>query len=226
MMNDYQEETLGFLRSLSPFQRLDELTLSEIARLAQRRSYAQGEIICLEGDRCTNVYFIVKGQVKVNKVSLEGREQVMIRLGPGDAFGLVPAFDGGPNPATVEASTEVVLYAFRKEDFLHLVRRYPEVALAVLKHLAAKLRHFTGLVEDLSLYTVEVRLARLLLRLATVEDVVPRRMTQQEMAAELGTVREVIGRAFRGLEEEGVIYFDRHRIVIVDRVALEAKAMI
>ncbi|HID87037.1 MAG TPA: Crp/Fnr family transcriptional regulator [Anaerolineae bacterium] len=226
MVSDYQEETMGRLRSFSFFQGLDEPTLSEISRLAQKRSYARGEIISLEGERCTTAYFIIEGQVKVNKVSLEGREQVMVRLGPGDAFCLVPVFDGGPNPATVEAFTEVLLFAFRKGDFLRLVRRYPEVALAVLEHLSAKLRHFVALVEDLSLYTVEARLSRLLLRLSTGEDVVHRCVTQQEMAAELGTVREVIGRALRDLEREGIIHFDRHRIVIVDRAALEAKAMV
>jgi CRP/FNR family cyclic AMP-dependent transcriptional regulator len=225
-MSDNQEETIEFLRALPPFQGLDEPALSEIAGMAHKRSYAQGEIITLEGERCTNAYFVVSGQVKMNKVSLEGREQVMVRLGPGDAFCLTPVFDGGPNPATGQAYTEVLLYAFRKEDFLDIVRRYPDVALAVLKHLSAKLRHFTGLVEELSLYTVEARLARLLLRLATEEDVVHRRMTQQEMAAELGTVREVIGRALRDLGREGVIRLDRHRIVIVDKEALEAKAML
>jgi len=218
---DVAEELGGF----SFFQGLDDSALAEVSKLAQRRSYAPGEIIVLEGEPCTTVHFIVQGRVKVNKVSLEGREQVMIRLGPGDAFCLVPAFDGGPNPATVQASTEVTLLAFRKEDFLEIVRRHREVAVAVLGHLSAKLRHFVGLVEDLSLRTVEARLARLLLRLAT-EEVVHRRMTQQEMAAELGTVREVVGRALRALEDEGIIRFDRHRIVIVDRAALEAKAAV
>lgn len=222
---DSPTDVAELLHNLPSFQGLSESALTEIARLAQKRSYAQGEIIALEGEPCTTVHFILKGQVKVNRVSLEGREQVMIRLNPGDAFCLVPIFDGGPNPATVEASTGVVLLAFRKEDFLQIVQRHPEVALAVLKHLSAKLRHFVGLVEDLSLRTVEARLARLLLRLATGE-VVHRRMTQQEMAAELGTVREVIGRALRGLEREGIIHFDRHRIVIVDREALEAKASV
>ena len=225
-MRGRQKDAAEDLSNFSFFQGLDDSALVEVAKLAQRRSYAPGEIIVLEGEPCTTVHFIIKGQAKVNKVSLEGREQVMIRLGPGDAFCLVPAFDGGPNPATVQASTEVVLYAFRKEDFLQIARRHPEVAVAVLRHLSAKLRHFVGLVEDLSLRTVEARLAKLLLRLATEEDVVHRRITQQEMAAELGTVREVVGRALRALEDEGVIHFDRHRIVIVDRAALEAKAAV
>jgi CRP-like cAMP-binding protein len=80
------------------------------------------------------------------------------------------------------------------------------------------------LVEDLSLRTVGARLAKLLLTQATEEETVPRRMTQQEMAAQLGTVREVVGRTLAELEREGLIRMERHRIVIVDRTGLESKA--
>jgi len=218
-------ETTEFLRSLPLFQGLDDSAVEEISRLAQRRSYASGELIGLEGEPCTVVYFVAQGWVKVYKVSLEGREQVLTRLGPGDSLYLVPAFDGGPNPASAEALTEAVLYAFRREDFLWIVRHHPQVTLTVLRDLAAKLRHLTVLVEDLSLRTVEGRLAKLLLNLAAEGDVA-RRMTQQEMAAQLGTVREVVGRALVELERNGLIRKERHRIVIVDRIGLEAKAML
>lgn len=219
-------ETTEFLHGLPLFQRLDESAVMEISRLAQRRSYASGELIGLEGEPCDIVYFVAQGWVKVYKLSLEGREQVLTRLGPGDSLYLVPAFDGGPNPASAEALTEATLYAFRREDFLWILRHHPQVTLTVLRDLAAKLRHLTVLVEDLSLRTVEGRLAKLLLNLAAEGNVAPRRMTQQEMAAQLGTVREVVGRALVELERNGLIRKERHRIVIVDRIGLEAKAML
>ncbi len=218
-------QTTEFLRGLPLFQGLDDSAVEEISRLAQRLSYGPGQLIGLEGEPCTAVYFVAQGWVKVYKLSLEGREQVLTRLGPGDSLYLVPAFDGGPNPASAETLTKAVLYAFRREDFLWVVRRHPQMALAVLQDFAAKLRHLTALVEDLSLRTVEGRLAKLLLDLAAEGDVAPRRMTQQEMAAQLGTVREVVARALAELEREGLIRKERHRIVITDRAGLEAKAM-
>lgn len=217
-------ETTESLRVLPLFQVLDDAAVAEISRLAQRRSYAPGQLIGLEGEPCTVVYFVARGWVKVYKLSLEGREQVLTRLGPGQSLYLVPAFDGGPNPASAEALTEVILYAFRRDDFLWIVHRHPQVALTALQDLAAKLRHLTALVEDLSLRTVEGRLAKLLLNLAAETDEAPRRMTQQEMAAQLGTVREVVGRILVELEGDGLIRKERHRIVIVDRVGLEGRA--
>jgi len=169
---------------------------------------------------------VARGWVKVYKVSLEGREQVLTRLRPGQSLYLAPAFDGGPHPASAEALTEVILYALRREDFLWIVRHHPQVALTALQDLSAKLRHLTELVEDLSLRTVEGRLAKLLLKLAAEGDVSPRRMTQQEMAAQLGTVREVVGRTLVELGRDGLISKERHRIVIVDRVGLEGRAML
>jgi CRP-like cAMP-binding protein len=106
------------------------------------------------------------------------------------------------------------------------VRQHPTVAIAVLADFAAKLRHTAALVEDLSLRTVGARLAKLLLTQAAEKEAAPRRMTQREMAAQLGTVREVVGRALAELEREGLIRMERHRIVIMNRSGLEAKAML
>lgn len=226
MMDRRSRDSAEWLYTFPFLRHLDETILREVSRLAQRRTYAAGQIIILQGDPCTGVSFIFEGWVKVSMVSLEGREQVLMRLGPGEAFCLVAALDGRPSPATVEAFTNVTAYVLQKEDFMRVVRQYPGVAVAVLESLTAKVRHLAALVEDLSLRTVEQRVARLLLRLAAEEIRVRRRMTRKEMAAELGTVREVVARALRRLEEERAIRFDRHRIVILDPVALEGKALV
>lgn len=226
MTGPRRRNSTEWVRILPFLQSLDESALAKVSRLAQKRTYAPRQIIVLQGEPCRSIGFIVEGWVRVSTVSLEGREQVMMRLGPGEAFCLVAALDDEPSPATVEAFTGVTVYTFRKDDFLRIVQQHPRVALAVLRNLAVKVRHFMALVEDLSLRTVEQRLAKLLLRLATEKDLVHRRMTQKEMAAELGTVREVVARRLRRLEEEKAIRFDRHRIVILDRAALEAKASI
>ena len=214
------------LRKWPFFSELGEDQLAEVASRVQERTFRRGEVILLEGEAPQAVYFIVRGQVRVYRLSPEGREQVLKRLGPGGAFNLVPVLDGGHNPSSVMAWTDVTVYAIERGHFLQMVREHPALAVAVLADFAAKLRHMTALVEDLSLRTVGARLAKLLLTQATEEETVPRRMTQQEMAAQLGTVREVVGRALAELEREGLILMERHRIVIVDRSGLEAKAML
>jgi CRP/FNR family transcriptional regulator len=214
------------LRKLPFFSELGEDELTKVASRVHERTFRRGEVILLEGEAPRAVYFIVHGQVRIYRLSLEGREQVLKRLGPGEAFNLVPVLDGGPNPSSAMAWTDVTVYAIERSHFLQMMREHPALAVAVSADFAAKLRHMTALVEDLSLRTVGARLAKLLLTQAAEKEAAPRRMTQQEMAAQLGTVREVVGRALAELEEEGLVRKERHRIVIVNRSGLEAKAML
>jgi len=111
-----------------------------------------------------------------------------------------------------------------------LLREHPGIALNIIKVLAGKVRHFVSLVEDLSFRHVTGRVAKLLLEYATNgseegKGKGPRpRLTQQDMAAMVGTAREVVGRSLKALEEEGAIRMDRHRIAIVNREVLEERS--
>ena len=218
------ETAVQALRKASIFSRLSENMLARVAGATSRCIYAPGETITFEGDPCQAVYFVTEGQVRIYRISPEGREQVLKRLGPGRAFNLVPVLDGGPNPSSAMAWTRVTVYAIGRDSFLQMMHECPSLADAILADLAGKLRHMTALVEDLSLRTVGARLAKLLLVQAAEKEKAPRRITQQEMAAQLGTVREVVGRALAELEREGLIRMDRHRIVIIGRAGLEARA--
>ena len=95
------------------------------------------------------------------------------------------------------------------------------MAMVVIKVFAARLRHLTILVEDLSFRHVTSRLAKVLLEYADSTQGAPkRRLTQQEMASLIGTAREVVGRSLKSLEEQGIVRLEGHRIVIVDRKGL------
>lgn len=209
----------SFLKSIPYFAGLSGPALADLAARASLRTYVRREIIVLEGEPARAVYFVMDGQVRTYKVSPEGREQVFGRLGPGDTFGLVPVLDGGPSPASAEAVNVVTICSIPSDDLKAALRRYPPLAEAMLADLAGRLRRFAELVADLSFRTVRARLARLLLRRAGEPG---RRLTQAEMAAELGTVRDVVGRLIAQLQDDGVIAVERHRIIIKDRQALEA----
>lgn len=215
-----------FLQTLPFFSELGADELAEAAAHVHECTFRRGEVILLEGETPQAVYIIVRGQVRIYRLSPDGREQVLERLGPGKAFNLVPVIDGRPNPSNAMAWTAVTAYVIERNHFLQMMREYPALAMAALMEFATRLRHMTALVEDLSLRTVRARLAKLLLTHAAQEKEIPRRMTLQEMAAQLGTVREVVGRALAELEREGLIHLERHRILIVDRDGLEAKAML
>lgn len=202
---------------------LSARTLDCLAQAAVRRTFAPGEIIIVEGEPCRAAYFIVEGQVRVFRTSSGGREQVLGRPGPGQSFNTVPPFLDGLNHATVQAITPVVLYAVPAKELRQLVVDCPDFALALLQEFARQLDHLTNLVESLSLQTVRGRLARFLLDRAETGEVT-RRWTQEEIAATIGTVRDMVGRALRAFANTGLIRLDRQRIVLLDREGLEKEA--
>jgi CRP/FNR family transcriptional regulator len=127
----------------------------------------------------------------------------------------VPVFDGGPNPASASALEESQVYLVPKDAVLSLIKDCP-AGVGMLRHMASRLRHLTVMVETLSFRSVVSRLAKLLLDMAVAEKgpaAVPR-LTQDEMAAMVGSVRDVIGRGLKHLEKAGAIKIEGHRILV------------
>ncbi len=225
MARDKQYEGSELLRSVPYFASLDETVLKAVAGRAIRRHYDKAQIVFLEGDPCAGLCIVEKGRIRLFKVSRNGREQVVKVLAGGEFFNEVAVLDGGPNPVSAMAALETTLWIIDRESMLELLASHTALALGVIENLAAHARHLVSLVEDLSLRTVSGRLAKLLLAQATASAEVPLRMTQQEMAGQLGTVREVIGRALHRFEDQGYIRFDRHRLIILDQEGLENEAL-
>jgi CRP/FNR family cyclic AMP-dependent transcriptional regulator len=215
--------TLEALRRNPLLANLSDDALACVADVALARTYEPGETIIFEGDPCQAAYFIADGQVRVYRLSSAGREQVLAQLGAGQGFNTVPPFQpNGVNHATVEALTVVAAYAVSSNDLRRLVSQSSDLALALLQDFAGRLDHLTNLVEDLSLRTVRGRLARFLLEHVD-EEGVSRRWTQDEIAAHLGTVRDMVGRTMRAFVDAGLVRMDRQRIVLLDREGLEAE---
>jgi len=213
------------LRSIPYFASLDEDALASIAALAARRTYSPDEVIFLEGEPCAGLFIVQTGHVKIYTASPEGREQILTLIGPRDSFNDVAVFDGGPNPASAQAMDAADLLVIERLAMLSLFDRYPKLAQAVVAVLAARARMLVNMVEDLSLRSVAGRLAKLLLDQALQgSEAVP--LTRQQMAARLGTIREMVSRALRELEDEGLVRREGRQIVITDRAALERRFQI
>lgn len=205
-----------FLRSVPYFAALSDEEIKRIENGLSEHTLAKGEVLLLEGEPSPGLYLVKSGQVRIFKSSPEGREQVLLIARPGDTFNDAPVFDGGPNPASASALEPSTVYLIPRETLLSLVASCP-AALAIIKLLATRLRHLTTVVENLSFRSVVSRLASMLLDLAVVEGgaaPVPR-LTQDEMAARVGSVRDVIGRALRTLEKSGAIKLEGRRIIVV-----------
>ncbi len=219
------ERIVNLLRRVPYFASLPDDLITALAALAVERRYERGQVIFLEGDPCAGLFVVAEGQVKIYKVSRQGREQILHHLSAGDTFNDVAVLDGGPNPASAAAITNALVYVIARADIQRLAQAYPALAWALIESMASRSRHLVAMVEDLALRSVKARLAKLLLaeaRYYAGADQIDRTqmVTLAEMAARLGTVREVVGRCLRELADAGLISFDRHRIVIKDREGL------
>ena len=211
---------LEFLKSILYFSDLGFAELESIKEFIFEKTVDRGEMVLLEGDSTDDLYFVASGVVKVFKTSVEGKEQILSIVRPGESFNDVPIFDGGPNPVSAQAMGPVLLYGIKRNDMETIVKSHPQVALNIIKVLASRVRHLVSLVADLSFKHVIGRVAKILVEHIGGEMGRGPRLTQQEMAAMAGTAREVVGRSLKELEEAGAIKLDRHRIVIIDKEAL------
>ncbi len=216
-----------FFSRVPSFAGLDAATLELVASHALPRTYEAGQVVFLEGEPSAGLYIVQEGWLKSVKMSPNGRQQVIRFVGPGEVFNDIGVFAGGPNQVTVEALEAARLWIIPREMLLELIDHHPALCQVVLQNMANRILHLMSLVEDLSLRPVEARLARYLLEQAQ-ENIVQRRRwsTQAELSSRLGTVPDVLNRAFRTLVEEGLILLERQQIQILEREGLEQKAML
>jgi len=217
---------LALWRQVPFLAELDDATLSALSAAAHAWHYAAGEYLFDEGEPAGGLYIVEKGQVKICRFSKEGREYILHIIEPGGTFNDVAALDGGPNPATAIALTDATVWRVGHTELKQIAIQHPSFAWAMLESMARRTRHLVASVQDLAMRSVRGRLARLLLAQAEMAEqghLTPT-LTQEEMASRLGTVREMVGRALRALAGDGIIEFDRHRIVVLDEEKLRKEA--
>lgn len=228
-MPETQQSHAKALAKGALFSGLSERELGFVLERVVPRRYSSGEIVFSEGEACAGLYVVESGAVRIFKSSAGGREQVLSIEGPGGSVAELPVFDGGSYPASAVAVEDCVLLFVSKQDFQALCVAHPEVALKVLKVVGARLRRLVGIIEELSFTTVRHRLGAYLLRLAQkdgrkvdrgVEVTLP--SSNQELAAQIGTVRELVSRNLSRLQAEGIIHIDGRSLVIRDIKALES----
>lgn len=206
-------EKLKTLRNNLYFDELPQDTLKEIAGVTQLREYERGDMLFWEGDLCAGLHILESGSVKLYRVSPQGRQYIVTILTEGATCNEVPAFDGGTNPVNVEALETTRVWVVDAHALRDLIKANPEFALKVLSKFGQNLRIMVGKVSEMAFYQVTHRLARLITEMP--EEPRPP-WTQEQLAARLGTVREVVSRSLKELEKSGAIRVEDRRIQIAD----------
>lgn len=224
-------EKIAALRRTPLFRELDDTTLRLLAEHALPRHYRKDEVLFLAGEEAHGLFVIVNGSVRAFRESPDGREQVIHVERAGATVAEVPVFDDGTYPSTVAAEEDTDALFLGKRDVRQLCLQHPEISLAAVKVLASRLRRCAELVEALSLKEVGQRLARFLVSEArrhgqpSADGVcLTLNQTNQQIAARVGSVREVISRAFSRLQHDGLIIMEDRKLTIPDLDALSSFA--
>ncbi len=208
------KERLDTLRRNEYFDDLPEAMLKEIAAHMHLREYQRGEALFWEGDPCDGLYIVRQGSAKIFRLSPQGRQYIVRILQEGDTFAEVPAFDGSPNPVNVDALEDCSVWVIHADLLRRLIVSHPQFTQKVLRNFGKMLRGMVHKVSEMAFYQVTHRLARLIAEMS--EEKSTPHWTQEQLAARLGTVREVVSRSLKELERSGAIKIEDRKIQIAD----------
>jgi len=221
------EKILKIISAIPIFQGLSEEELQEIRHIAVDKFYGKGRAIFLEGDDGNGFYIVADGKVKIFKMSLDGKEQILHIYGPGHPFGEVPVFSGKKFPANAQTLVKSHLLFFPRPAFIELISKNPSLSLNMLAMLSMRLRQFTVQVENLSLKEVPGRLASYLLYLSNEQDSdfrVSLPVSKGQLASLLGTIPETLSRILAKMSGKQLIQVEGSDIHLLDLLGLETLA--
>ncbi|HHM04259.1 MAG TPA: Crp/Fnr family transcriptional regulator [Gammaproteobacteria bacterium] len=199
------------------FQDLGPAEWDRLTARAQLRSYPKNAILVTEGDETDSLFIIKSGRVKIYLSDEEGREMILNIQGPGDYFGEVALLDGAPRSSSAMALENCELYVIKKREFEQFLLHHPEVALQVIKGLTQRLRTLTDNVRNIALKDVYGRIVAVLNKMAEEDKglrVIRQRLTHKDIAAMVGSSREMVSRIFKELSNGGYLASDKHGIII------------
>jgi CRP/FNR family transcriptional regulator len=229
IQNAMPVDRIAALKRTALFAELDDPQLLALADRSVEHRLSRGEVLFVADEEARGLYVVVQGALRAYRESLEGREQVIHVERAGATIAEIPVFDEGPYPSTVAAEEDSIVLFIGKQDVRRLCLEHPQIALNALKLLASRLRRCAQLVEELSLHEVDQRLARLLVANARAAGVksgtgvaFELALTNQQIAARIGSVREVVSRSLTRLQQNGLISVTGRHIEVPDLAALES----
>jgi CRP/FNR family transcriptional regulator, cyclic AMP receptor protein len=213
------------------FEGLDEENAQGLRRQMTEVKLARGEHLFLEGQDGDRLYVILDGKMKLTRAAVDGRENLLGVLGPGEMFGELSLFDPRPRTSTASAVTDATLVALAQDALRPWLRERPEVSLHMLQALARRLRRANDVVADLVFTDVPGRVAKNLLDLADrfgqqEKDGlhVHHDLTQEELAQLVGASRETVNKALADFAARGWLQISARSVLILDPERLRKRA--
>ena len=230
--------SIDLLRRCPLFAGLQEKDLHKIKAIATPRQFRKREVLFSDGEEAKGFYVILTGKVKLYKISLEGKEQILHMVSAPDAFAEAALFLEGTYPAFAEALSDSQLLFFPKRNFIQLIEKNPQLSINMIVSLSQYLKRFASLIEELSLREVSSRIAKYLIDLSLKslkvgttrfrEGKSPREieldLSKTQLASKLGTISATLSRTLAKMKAKGVIDVEKNRILILNQGLLEEMA--
>ena len=221
------------LREVPLFATMSPNQLSAIASVSEFLNVARGAAIIREDEeeKLGGFFVLLEGTAKVVIAAPDGREAILALLTEGDFFGEMSLLDGDPRSATVRTSSQCRLLHIRRDNFVGLLREYPDIAIGMLVELSLRLRQANRRIEALALMPVNGRVAAALTQIADTHGVRLRgqlilheRPTQAEIAELACTTRETVSRVLSSMQKNGILTSDGRGMIILDEDRLRQGA--
>jgi CRP-like cAMP-binding protein len=196
--------------TIQPFQTLDEGIQQEINHFTKRVTFKKGDTLFTNGELNHYFYVIQKGKIKNYQLNLDNaKEQTIFIFREGDMFDTIILLDGEAHDVMYEAMEETVAFEMPIENVRHMIEHNPEFNRKFFPYLAKQMRHMEELVTDISLYSTEERLIKLLLQNLDPSNILKYNLLQglsnTEIAKLIGTVRHVVERHLKKLKNDGLL---------------------
>jgi CRP-like cAMP-binding protein len=219
--NDQIDEAV--VRKAPIFSGLDDAAATSLRASMSLVKLRKGQALFKEGDDGDHLFIVSNGKVKLGTKSPDGRENLLMILGPGDMFGDLSLFDSGPRTATATAVTDTKLLSLGQDKVIPWVKEHPEVSLHLLARLASRLRRTNEVVGDLVFSDVPGRVAKALIDLGVKfgdkrEEglFVNHDLTQEELAQLVGASRETVNKALADFAQRGWLRLEARAVMILD----------
>lgn len=221
----------NIVRSSPLFAALDDDGKQAVLSSMTQEDFHRGSIVFREGDPGDRLFIIASGKIKVGHASVDGRENLLAVLGPGETLGELALFDPAPRNASATAVSETTLYSLSQQDLYRVLAQRPEVARHLLASLARRLRKTNDSLGDLVFADVPGRVAKNLLDLAQrfgrqTDDgvMVAHGLTQEELAQLVGASRETVNKALADFASRGWIRLEARAVLLLDIERLRRRA--
>ena len=219
--------TMDDLSRLAFFRPFPGSALAALAAVARWRGFEAGQTVLEAGDPARDIFFIAEGEVRIITRSSAGQEIILNELGPGRFFGEIAAIDGGPRSAGVVALIRSRVCVIAAAPFMDFALSTPQASHHVMRLLAGLVRENNTRLLELTVLPVRPRLISLLLRMARPHGagglVVSPPRPHHELAARIGTGREVVSRTLSALQRAGLVTPERGGLLLPKPRMLEAE---